>query len=74
MILTEEGQRETATEVKYPSIPEATDGSAAVVAMETGAAETIGADPATPSRRSSNPTDGESSRDQDNARRHDGIF
>ena len=48
MIATEERQS-TAAEVKYPGIPEAMDGTAAVVAMETAASEAAGAYPITPS-------------------------
>ncbi len=38
-----------ASDVKYPGIPEAMDGTAAVVAMETAASEAAGAYPITPS-------------------------
>ena len=48
MTVTEEREPATA-EVKYPGIPEAMDGTAAVVAMETAASEAAGAYPITPS-------------------------
>ncbi|MCP3959485.1 MAG: pyruvate ferredoxin oxidoreductase, partial [bacterium] len=48
MIATEEREAETA-QVKYPGLPEALDGTAAVVAMETAASEAAGAYPITPS-------------------------
>ena len=41
--------RKTTTDVKYPGLPTATDGTGAVVAMETAASEAAGAYPITPS-------------------------
>ena len=42
-------QTEATKSPKYPGLPEATDGSGAVVAMETAASEAAGAYPITPS-------------------------
>ncbi|HEX9730721.1 MAG TPA: 2-oxoacid:acceptor oxidoreductase family protein [Thermoanaerobaculia bacterium] len=48
MIATEESTPTTSA-VRYPGVPEAMDGTAAVVAMETAASEAAGAYPITPS-------------------------
>ncbi len=48
-MITSEERRETGAEVEFPGTPEAMDGTAAVVAMETAASEAAGAYPITPS-------------------------
>ncbi len=49
MIITRRKQAQEATPPPFPGIPEATDGSGAVVAVETAASEAAGAYPITPS-------------------------